>query len=281
MPELPEVETIKNCLIPEVVGHRFTGATLLWARMIRFPSPDEFGQRIAGQTVKSIDRRGKYLLFRLSGRDTLVLHLKMTGSLLLLPSSSAIDVHTRAVLHLDGGFDIHFRDQRKFGVMWLVEDEATVVGKLGREPLDNDFTADLLGELLQRHSVPIKALLVDQGVIAGIGNMYADEALFAAGIHPLRMARNLSNEEVGRLHHSVRQVLTAAIGYGGASVSTYQQPSGETGNAQFYFKVAHRRGQKCYRCGGSIERIVVRQRGTYFCPRCQPAGKRTSPPVRR
>ena len=269
MPELPEVETIKNYLLPRVVGCRFTGVTLLWPGLVRQPSPEEFCHRLAGQSIEDIRRRGKYLLFHLSEEERLILHLRMTGRLLLQPSSAVTEPHTRAILHLDNDADIHFWDQRKLGAMWLVKDEMAVVGKLGPEPLDDDFAPDLLGEILHRHNMPIKALLLDQNIMAGIGNMYADEALFAARINPLRRAKDLSEEETKRLHGAIRQVLTAAIGHGGASVDTYQQPSGEPGVAQFFFQVAHRGGERCHNCNTTIKRITVRGRGTYFCPRCQ------------
>jgi formamidopyrimidine-DNA glycosylase len=269
MPELPEVETIKNCLLPQVVGRRFTDVTLLWPRLVRQPSLLEFRQRLVGQTIKDVSRRGKYLIFSLLGGERLILHLKMTGVLLLQPSSTPVEPRTRAVLHLDNGTDLRFRDQRKFGAMWLVGDEMAVLGKLGVEPLSDDFTPEMLGKLLQRHAMPIKALLFDQNIIAGIGNMYADEALFAARISPLRIARDLSAEETKRLQHAIRQVLTAAIGHGGASVNTYQQPDGQPGTAHFFFKVAHRRGERCYICNTPIGRITIRGRGTYFCPNCQ------------
>ncbi|MBL7119986.1 MAG: bifunctional DNA-formamidopyrimidine glycosylase/DNA-(apurinic or apyrimidinic site) lyase [Dehalococcoidia bacterium] len=269
MPELPEVETIRNYLLPQVVGCRFTGVDLLWPELVRQPSPEEFYHRLAGQSIEDIRRRGKYLLFHLSEKERLILHLKMTGVLLLQPSPAVIEPHTRAILHLNNDADIHFQDRRKLGAMWLVEDEMTVVGKLGPEPLDDDFTADVLEQILHRHNIPIKALLFDQNIIAGIGNMYADEALFAAGINPLMRAEHLSEGETERLHQAIRQVLMAAIGHGGASVDTYQQPNGEPGVAQFFFQVAHRRGGRCYTCHAAIERITVRGRGTYFCPRCQ------------
>jgi formamidopyrimidine-DNA glycosylase len=269
MPELPEVETIKNCLRPQVVGRRLTGATLHWPRVVRQPSPEEFCRRLAGQTIEDVGRRGKYLIFHLTGRERLIVHLKMTGVLLIQPSTAPLDPHTRAILHLDDGADIRFCDQRKFGAMWLVENELAVVGKLGPEPLEDAFTPEILAAILKRHSIPVKALLFDQNMIAGIGNMYADEALFAARISPLKPAAEISKNETKRLHRAIRDVLTAAIGHGGASVNTYQQPNGERGLAHFFFQVAHRRGERCYVCGTPIERVVVRARGTYFCPRCQ------------
>jgi formamidopyrimidine-DNA glycosylase len=268
MPELPEVETIKNYLLPRVAGRRFIGVTLLWARLVRQPSPEEFCHRIAGQTIRDMGRRGKYLLFYLD-RETLIIHLKMTGVLLLQPSPAELEPHTRAVFHLDNGMELHFRDQRKFGAIWLVEDTTEVICRLGPEPLTHSFTPEALSDILSRHNIPIKALLCDQNLIAGIGNMYADEALFAAGIHPMTPAKELSGKEVEQLHKAIRQVLTTAIGHGGASINTYQHPNGERGTAHLSFQVAHRGGKPCPVCGTAIERIPIRGRGTYFCPRCQ------------
>lgn len=268
MPELPEVETIRNYLLPMVVGQRFTGVTLLWPGMVRHPPPEEFCRRLTGQTISDIDRRGKYLLFRLD-RDTMILHLKMTGVLLLRPSHTGIESHTRAVFHLDNGTEIHFRDQRKFGAIWLVKDEGEVVGELGPEPLTQDFTPEALCSILSRHNIPIKALLCDQNLIAGIGNMYADEALFAARIDPEKKAKELSVKEAEHLHQAIHQILTTAIKNGGASVDTYQHPDGGQGTAQQSFCVAHRYGELCPICGTVIERIRIRGRGSYFCPECQ------------
>ena len=173
------------------------------------------------------------------------------------------------IFHLDNDTSLCFCDQRRFGVIWLVRDEAEIVGKLGPEPLAHSFTPEVLGRLLRQHSMVIKALLCDQNIIAGIGNMYADEALFAAQIHPLMKAKDLSWDEVKRLHKAIYQVLNAAIQQSGASVDTYQRPDGELGTAHFFFKVAHRNHALCYDCGTPIERILVRNRGTYFCPKCQ------------
>ena len=269
MPELPEVETIKNYLLPRLVGHSFAGVRLFDNKILRQPSPEDFRHRLVGQTIKDIRRRGKYLIFHLSEHEKLILHLKMTGFLLLRHSSAAPEPYTRAVFHLDNDTNLYFCDQRKFGTMWLVKDEAEVVGRLGPESLDHSLTCEALSRLLSRHNVPIKVLLCDQNIIAGIGNMYADEALFAARIHPLRKARELSQQEVERLHEAIRQVLTAAIGHGGASVDTYRHPDGELGDAHFFFQVAHRGGEPCYNCNTLIERISLRGRGTYFCPKCQ------------
>jgi formamidopyrimidine-DNA glycosylase len=193
----------------------------------------------------------------------------MTGVLLLNPEEAAR--YARAVFHLSNGHRFVFRDRRRLGVMWLVEDADTVVCKLGPEPLDESFSAAVLRQRLSRHHIPIKAALLDQCIVAGIGNMYADEALFASRIHPLRKADDLSPKEVRTLHNCIRRVLRAAIGSKGASVDTYVRPAGELGTAHFDFKVAHKGGEPCPICGRTIERCVVQNRGTYFCPRCQPA----------
>ena len=266
MPELPEVETIKNELAPHIIGRAVTGITLFWQGIVRQPSVEEFCARLIGQKITGIGRRGKYLIFDLTSGEALIIHLKMSGSLLLKPPER----FTRAILHLDGGTKLFFRDPRKFGAMWLVEDKNTVVDKLGPEPLEADFTPKILAQRLSKHTAPIKAVLCDQNFVAGIGNMYADEALFSARIHPLRSGKSLSQQEVERLHRAIRQVLSAAINNKGASVDTYFRPDGQIGTAHFQFKVAHRGGEPCPVCGTPIQRLPVRNRGSYFCPKCQP-----------
>ncbi len=271
LPELPEVETIRSELSPHVVGHCITGVTLFWNGLVRQPSVEEFYSRLIGQGITGVTRRGKYLIFSLTGGEVLVIHLKMTGSLLLKPASSEPGRFIRAILHLDSETELHFRDPRKFGAMWLAEDTGSIVGKLGPEPLEFIFTPQALAQRLANRKAPIKALLCDQTFIAGIGNMYADEALFSAGIHPLRLGGSLSQDEIERLHSAIQRVLWSAIGNKGASVDTYFRPGGELGTAHFQFQVAHYlSGRSCPVCGTPIRRILVRNRGTYFCPRCQP-----------
>ena len=270
MPELPEVETVKNELTPHIIGHRLTGVTLIWEGILRQPSATELSSRLNGQKITGLARYGKYLVLSLDGDDLLILHMKMSGSLLIGRDSSESPKYTRAIIHLDNGNSIFFRDPRKFGVMWLVKDKNSVVGKLGPEPLEEDFTPRVMAHRLKNRTAPIKALLCDQSFIAGIGNMYADEALFAAGIHPLRPGGSLSRAEIIRLHAAIRQVLRSAISSKGASIVNYYRPGGEPGTAHFDFKVAHRRGKSCPGCGTPLQRITVRKRGTYFCPRCQP-----------
>ena len=271
MPELPEVETIKNELLPYVVGCMISGVTLFWERILRQLSLEEFHSRINGQKIIGLSRRGKYLILSLSSGDLLVIHLKMSGSLLIGKDSSEPPKYTRAVIRLDNGISIFFCDPRKFGTMQLIKDRDSIFGKLGPEPLEADFTSGLLFKCLTKRKVPIKAVLLDQSFIAGIGNMYADEALFLSGIHPLRLTSSLSSNEVERLHSAIQQVLRLGIDNKGASIANYLRPDGKSGTAQFQFKVAHGRGKNCPFCGIPLKRIIVRNRSTYFCHKCQMA----------
>ncbi|MFC1908011.1 bifunctional DNA-formamidopyrimidine glycosylase/DNA-(apurinic or apyrimidinic site) lyase [Chloroflexota bacterium] len=271
MPELPEVETIKNELLPYVVGHQVTGVTLFWEGIVRQISAEKFCSHLIGQRLIGITRRGKYLIFSLTGSEVLVIHLRMTGSLLIGRNSSELPKYTRAIIHLDKDTNIFFRDPRKFGVMRLAKDVKDIDSKLGPEPLENSFTPQILAQRLNNRTAAIKALLCDQTLIAGVGNMYADEVLFTARIHPLRSGGSLSCDEIEKLHSAIKQVLWSAIGNKGASVDTYLRPNGKLGTAHFQFQVAHRLGGNlCPVCGTPIERIPIRHRGSYFCSHCQP-----------
>jgi len=267
MPELPEVETIKNELLNWVVGQSFIQADILDNKLVHDNSVEEFCNRLIGQKIETLERRGKYLFFYLSNGQSLIMHLRMTGALLLNPGE--IDRYARAVFHLSNGTQLVFSDRRRLGIVWL-DNAQSVIDKLGPEPLDERFTPAVLEQALARHQIPIKAALLDQSIVAGIGNMYADETLFAAVIHPLRTTDTLSDKEIGTLCQAIKKVLNTAIDSKGASVDTYIRPDGQQGTAQSGFKVAHRKGESCLTCGTSIERITVRNRGTYFCPRCQP-----------
>jgi formamidopyrimidine-DNA glycosylase len=267
MPELPEVETIKNELAPRVVGQSFTKVAISDAKVVCGCSVSEVRRGLTGQKIESLGRRGKYLILHLSKGNALIIHLRMTGSLLLDPREDGR--YVRAAFCLSNGHRFVFSDRRRLGKIWLADDADLVVRKLGPEPLDRRFTPNVLRQRLSKHHIPMKAALLDQGIIAGIGNMYADEALFAARIHPLRKSDELSAKQVQTLHNNIYRILQAAIGSKGASVDTYVRPEGELGTAHFGFKVAHRGGELCPVCGGTVERIVVRNRGTYFCPRCQ------------
>ena len=268
MPELPEIETIKNELSPWIIGQSFTEVCILDDRIVANGSAEQLQRDLVGQKVEGLSRRGKYLLLRLSSGTSLVMHLRMTGSLLL--DCREDEPYIRAAFHLSNGHRLVFRDPRRFGLIWLVDNADAVVGKLGPEPLDDAFGPATLRDKLVRRSIPVKAALLNQSIVAGIGNMYADEALFAAQIHPLRRAGDLSSEELKTLCNCIRNVLVAAIDCKGASVDTYLRPEGKPGTAHCEFKVAHRSGQPCPACGNTIVRIPVQNRGSCFCPTCQP-----------
>jgi formamidopyrimidine-DNA glycosylase len=200
MPELPEVETIKNEIAPVIVGHKITAVELLWEGIVKQPSPEEFRKKVAGRIVTRITRRGKYLFLHLDKNGILMMHMKMTGSLLVNPEESRF---TRAILRFDDGTAVHFSDPRKFGRMWLEKDESAVRDKLGPEPLDDDFTVKTLAEIFKKRTAPVKAVILDQALIAGIGNMYADEALYDARIHPAKAADKThpgGSQKAPRLH---------------------------------------------------------------------------------
>jgi formamidopyrimidine-DNA glycosylase len=269
MPELPEVETIKNEISDKIIGRHIKEVILLWEGIVRTPSPGAFVAGLTGRKIRDLRRRGKYLLVGLDHADTLILHLKMSGSLLIALADAEPPLYTRAILKLDDGNSIFFRDPRKFGRMWLVEDIDPVVGKLGPEALGRELTPKRFAGLLTARKAPVKSLLCDQDLIAGIGNMYADEALFLAKIHPLRTGTSLTPEELAALHNAVREVLLAGIKNKGASIVNYYRPDGTKGTAHSEFRVAHRLGEPCLVCGTPIERIKVRGRGSYFCPKCQ------------
>jgi formamidopyrimidine-DNA glycosylase len=267
MPELPEVETIKNELAPQVTGRTFSSVIVKDDKPLRKITDREFASRLKGKKILDLARRGKYLIFHLSGGWTLIVHLRMTGNLLIDPND--VTRFVRVVFELDNRARLVFADRRRLGVMYLVKDEDEVVGKLGFEPFTADFTKASFAEKLKKRSGPIKAVLLDQHLVAGVGNMYADEALFAAKIHPLKKANELSKSEISRLYDAILDVLREAIANKGASVDTYVRPSGSVGNAADNFKVAHRLGQRCPRCGTPIERLMIRNRGSYYCPKCQ------------
>jgi len=286
MPELPEVETALRDLEPELRARRVTGAWVGWPRTLASPDVSHFVTAITGATFVAFQRRAKYLIFGLSPAPeqtgdgdkgaqmlSLIVHLRMTGRLRVEAAGVEADAHTHLLLDLDDGRRLHFRDPRKFGRVWLTADAATVLARLGPEPDDPALTPEHLVARLAGRRAPIKALLLDQSIWAGVGNIYADEALHAAAIDPRRAAGSLSNEEVARLHGSVQQVLADAIARKGSSLglasTNYQRPGGGAGGYQELHQVFRRTGQPCPRCGARIERVIVAQRSTHFCPACQ------------
>lgn len=264
MPELPEVETIVRGLRGPLVGRTFTGVTVLWPKTVQTPV-SELEQRLPGQRVEQITRRGKYLHFHLSAGDSLFIHLKMSGDLLVEPSAGPVHPHVRAIFHLDNGHQLRFKDMRKFGRVYLVDDPLKVVGKLGPEPLADDFTASAFAALFRQRRGRLKPLLLNQSFIAGIGNIYADESCFIAGIDPRRQVDTLSAEELERLYHAVRQALQSGIMHKGATLDQVYRG----GEFQHHFQVYGRTGAPCPRCGTAIERVVLGGRSTHFCPVCQ------------
>lgn len=268
MPELPEVETIKNDLEPLIDGSVIEKIEFMWPRTLRGMDAAELNEVVAGTSICGLSRRGKYLIISLSNGKLLLVHFKMTGSFIVGRDGDA-PKHTRAVIYLSDGRRLFFNDPRKFGRFQLIDPGQSPISELGVEPLSAEFTDEALAEILtRRKKEPIKTALLHQEFIAGIGNMYADESLFLAGIHPLRPADSLSGDEVMRLRRAIVEVLKQAIRNKGASVVNYVRPGGEIGTAHSHFKVAHRKGG-CTSCPGQIERITVRGRGTYFCPSCQ------------
>jgi formamidopyrimidine-DNA glycosylase len=272
MPELPEVETVARGLRVSLVGCAITGVEVCWVPTLVPPDPVTFARRLVGQVVSGVERRGKWIVIALDDGDTLLVHLRMTGQLVLEPVHSPDDRHVRALFSLGDGRRLRFSDQRKFGRIVLTADPQDKLGELGPEPLADDFTAERLQEMLARRRGRIKPLLLNQRFVAGLGNIYADESLWRAGVHPLRQAGGLGSAEVRRLHQGIRSVLQAAINGGGTTLadSAYRQPDGRQGEFYDLLAVYGREGQPCVRCGVLIERIVVGQRGTHFCPRCQP-----------
>lgn len=271
MPELPEVEVIAQGLQRLIGQSIIQEVEVLWPRSVARPEVPAFIQGLAGRQVLDVRRRGKFILFGLDDGRCLLAHLRMTGGFCVFPRTTPPHAYVRVIFHLADGRDLWYVDIRKFGRLYLVDSPDEVLHELGIEPLSAEFTADRLADILRRRKGAIKPLLLDQRLIAGVGNIYADEALFRAGIHPLRRAAGLSMEEVRGLHAAIREVLQEAIDHRGTTLRNYRDADGETGQNQFRLNVYRRQGEPCRRCGTPIERIVVGQRGTHFCPLCQPA----------
>jgi len=265
MPELPEVETIKNDLTKTVLGKKITAVCVNNPRVIREPSPAEFKKSLEGLTVKNILRRGKLLILELSDGKALTIHLKMTGQL-VYPGKVK---NSRVAFHLSGGSVLDFNDQRLFGELRLVDDwkKLKFVQNLGPEPFD--LTSADFKDMLAKKKTKIKPLLMDQGFIAGIGNLYASEILFRAKINPLRSSQSLDPKEKETLYREIKKVLASAIKQGGSSVDDYVRVSGKPGDYVRFHQVYGREGKACFVCRSPVKKITQGGRGTYFCPKCQ------------
>ena len=294
MPELPEVETVARDLQRWVAGARITDAEVRWARTIRHPEPEQFVAEIRGAQIGRVGRRAKSVLIHLADGRVMTVALRMTGALIVAPPGTPDDPYARVVFQLADGRELRYRDVRKFGRigLWegggLVRRKRTkrgrrvadakapyrvgdVFGRHGPEPLATTFTAAKLAERLRGRSARLKTLLLDQSFVAGVGNIYADEALWRARLHPLRTADSLTRDEVTRLHRAIRWVLRQGINNRGTSLGDYVGADDRPGDNAERLAVYRRTGEPCFRCGRAIERIVVGQRSTHFCPRCQKA----------
>ena len=276
MPELPEVETIRRQLATVAVGRTVTKLRVQDPLIVAPNSPNRVRRAVEGRRIAQTNRRGKYLLVVLDSGDTLAMHLRMTGRLHHSPTGQTpVDKHRRARFELDDGATLDFSDTRRFGRIWIVpadhpDPEGYWNTRLGVEPLERQFTAARLAQVLAGRTAPIKASLLDQKLIAGVGNIYADEALYQAGVHPTRPAGSLDADEIAALRDAIRDRLRVGIRSGGASIDRYRDTIGNSGSMQDMLRVHLHQGDPCPQCGTTIVKIRVAQRGTYVCPTCQP-----------
>jgi len=273
MPELPEVETVARDLREELVGRTFLSAWTAQPGVLRFPSPEALATALPGQRVEVVRRRGKYILCDLRSSDVLIFHLGMTGHLQVLAQAAPVVRHTHFRALLDDGRELRFDDARRFGRVMLGSlsrlEEQRQLPPLGVEPLSDEFTPAILDGLLRRTTRILKAALLDQAVVAGLGNIYVDEACHLAGVRPTRRARRLTRQERMALHAAIRHVLTAAIANRGSSIDDYRDLWNATGSHQEELRVYGRGGEPCLRCGTVLKKTVVAGRTTVYCPRCQ------------
>jgi len=272
VPELPEVETIRRRLGPLLSGRQIVHAEIGDPRLTRPVAPGEIATALARQEIAALDRRGKYLLLVLESGKTLAVHLRMTGSLRHRRAGAGPLPYERARLELDDGSELVYRDVRRFGTWHLLETgelEGYLAARVGPEPLAPEFTPELLRERLAGRRTALKAALLDQRILAGLGNIYVDEALWRAKLHPARRAGSLGKQALARLHGAIRVTLEIGIARHGATLRDYALPNGEAGSMQSEFRVYGREGEPCERCGARIAKTRVAGRGTWFCSRCQ------------
>lgn len=273
MPELPEVETIAADLRPHLAGRTILRCDLRFPAIVRHPEPEQFIDLVAGLRIESVKRRGKYILIGLAEDRVLVVHLGMTGQLRIVEPSAPVSSHTHAIFDLDDGKQLRYRDPRRFGRILLGTEAdlllARAMPRLGPEPIDPDFSADALYSALRRRKAPLKAVLLDQKALAGVGNIYADESLYRARIRPDRVAHRISRASAARLHESLRESLELAIRNRGSSVHTYRDAWGEMGGQQEQLLVYGRAGEPCFTCGRPLSSVRIAGRTTVFCRHCQ------------
>lgn len=271
MPELPEVETLRRDLEASIAGETITSVELLDEKKVRNDKED-FIEAVTGAEIERVERRAKLLMIELANGNTILVHLKITGQLLLRPDGAPEDRFTRAVIHLDGK-ELRFADMRRFGFLKVVptagRDRVPELSEFGIEPFDPAFTFDMFKKLIGHRKTKIKPLLMDQHVITGLGNIYADEVLFLAKVRPQRAAESLSDAELKRIYENIRPVLEEAIGHRGSSVDSYVDLKGEQGGHVPFIKVYRRTGLPCFVCGTAIERIKLGSRSAHYCPHCQ------------
>ena len=273
MPELPEIETVKRTLSPLLPGRRIVAVRVIKPVVVAYPAPEEFASRLEGATVRELGRRGKYLLIHLDSGDTLIAHLRMTGRFLFTPAEHELKPHTHAIFALDNGSELRFSDIRRFGRLWLIpageQDTVSGIHKLGPEPLGEACDAAYYRGKLAGRRICIKQGLLDQAVVAGLGNIYVDEALFMAGVSPLRLCGEITEAEWQALAAVIPQILQKAIENNGTTFRDYLDGEGNAGRNLPHLQAYGRAGQPCLNCGTTMERLVVTGRGTTFCPKCQ------------
>ena len=271
MPELPEVETTRRGIRPHLLGRRVRDVVVR-QRQLRWPVPPELDAELPGRVIRDVRRRAKYLLLEMAPAGTVLLHLGMSGSLRVIPAPTPVARHDHLDLVLDDGCALRFTDPRRFGTcLWLTDGPCRhpLLRDLGPEPLGPDLTADHLYARARRRRSAVKAFLMDSRIVCGVGNIYANEALFRAGIHPLRAAGNISHRRYAALVEAVRAVLEAALGAGGTTLRDFRDAGGRPGYFSARLAVYGRNGEPCLRCGGTVRLVRAGQRSTYYCPRCQ------------
>ena len=270
MPELPEVETVRRCLEPRVVGRTIVALDVFDSTVSR-QGEAQLRAALLGRRVAGTRRRGKWLVFDLV-QVLMIVHLRMTGRLVWKPDEGERGREPRFAVGFDDGSRLHFFDVRRFGRLWAIPagEEGAFFADLGAEPLEEAFTVQRLRDAMAGRRAPLKAFLTDQRRLAGVGNIYADEALFRARLHPLRPAGSVGPREAARLHAAIVETLRLGIEHEGSSVESFVDPAGSRGRFQEILNVYQRTGQPCRACGTPIRRVVVGGRGTHFCPRCQP-----------